>query len=386
MPRAMYLATTILLLLVAPADAGPDLAANAALKYWQAFTTLPRFAADEQDKLMAECLTMPLDTQARGMVTGATYSLDMMHRGAALTRCDWAIGWPDEGLLNRLPYLEGARLLSSLACLRARVRFEDGRSALATKDIVAAMTLGRHISLDGSLPSILTCHAIERRLSETLALYLPRLDAGAMKNLKKDLAALPAGGSLATGVLQEQILETGWLVRKVKEAKDKESVLAFLSDLWGSREESRGLLEDCGGTADGMVKHIEELRSWYPLLAKQMELPLDQFAGEQERAALKLAANPMYKRFVPAIIRCRWRQAEAGVRRALLSTAVAIQIDGRTALKNHPDPLAGGAFEYVAFEGGFELRSKWQPDEKHRSRWNLGRPEPLVLVVGRRAD
>jgi hypothetical protein len=386
MPRAMCLAMTALVVLVgfAPADAGPDLGANAALKYWQAFATLPRFTASEEEKLMAECLTMPLDAQARGLVTKARYSLEMMHRGAALPRCDWAIGWADEGLGNRLPYLEGARLLSSLASLRARVRFEEGHSVEATKDILAAMTMGRHASLDGSLPSILTGYAIERRLSETLALYLPRLDAGTMKDLKKRLGALPAGGSLATGVREEQILETGWFVRRVKEAKDKASVLAFLSELWNSPEEGRAMLEDCGGTSAGVVKYTEELLSWYPQLAKQMELPLDQFEKEQERAAITLAANPMYKRFVPAIIRCRWLQAQAEVRRALLSAALAVQLDGRATLKDRADPVVGGQFEYVAFEGGFELRSKWLLDDKQRSKWNLGRPEPLVLSIGRR--
>ena len=114
-----------------------------------------------------------------------------------------------------------------------------------------------------------------------------------------------------------------------------------------------------------------------------MDLPLDQFEKEQEVAALKLAANPMYKRFVPAIVRCRWLEAQAQVRRSLLSAAVAVQLDGRAALKNHTDPVIGGSFDYVGFEGGFELRSKWLLDEKPRSKWYLP-SEPLVLLVGRR--
>jgi hypothetical protein len=71
--------------------------------------------------------------------------------------------------------------------------------------------------------------------------------------------ALPAGGSLATAVRQEQILETGWYVRKVNAAKDREAALAVLSQLWGSREEARVLLEECGGTAAGLVKYTEEV-------------------------------------------------------------------------------------------------------------------------------
>jgi hypothetical protein len=91
----------------------------------------------------------------------------------------------------------------------------------------------------------------------------------------------------------------------------------------------------------------------------------------------------MYKRWVPGILRCRWHKAQADVRRALLSAAVAVQLDGRDALKHHPDPMAGGPFHHVAFKGGFELRSKWKLDEKLRSKWVLDRPETLVLTVGR---
>jgi hypothetical protein len=115
-----------------------------------------------------------------------------------------------------------------------------------------------------------------------------------------------------------------------------------------------------------------------------MELPLDQFEKEQERAATRFAANPMYKRFVPAILRCRWDKAQADVRRALLSAALAVQLDGRDALKNHPDPVAGGPFDYVAFKGGFELRSKWKLDEKPHSTSGLDPRQKLVLIVGQR--
>jgi hypothetical protein len=386
MLRAMGLATTVFVLWgPEPVGAGSDLAANAALKYWQAITTLPRFTAAEHDQLTAECLTMPLDAGARRMVAEAGYALDMVHRGAALPRCDWAIGWPDEGIGNRLPYLEGATLLSSLACLRARVRFEEGQNALGVADILAAMTLSRHTTWDGSLPSLVTCYANERRLSETLALNLARLDAQTIKDLTKRLGALPAGGSLATGVRQEQLLESGWFVRKVREAKDRDSLLAFLGRMCNnSRDEGRALLDACGGTAAGVIKRTEEVRAWYPVLAKHMDLPLDQFAKEQNQAARRLGANPMYKMWAPPIISCRWRQAEADIRRALLSAAVAVQEGGIHTLKTHPDPVLGGPFEYVPFAGGFELRSKWRPDEKSLAKWYLGRPEPLVLMVGRR--
>src|SRR5262249_53060435 len=102
--------------------------------------------------------------------------------------------------------------------------------------------------------------------------------------------------------------------------------------------------------------------------------PPDQVAKEFEREEKKLAGNPVYQVFAPVLHNVRSRQAQAEVRRALLSAAVAVRLDGRDALERHPDPVAGGPFEYVPFEGGFELRSTWKPDPA----------EPLVLTVGRR--
>src|SRR5262249_23245203 len=133
MLRALRLTTFILILPSghASADVSTDLGANAALKYWQAFATLPKFTDAEQSRLMAEDLTMPVDAQARESVGKAEYALRMMHHGARLPRCDWGIGWEEDGVEVLLPQMTAARVLSSLACLRARIRFADGHGAEA---------------------------------------------------------------------------------------------------------------------------------------------------------------------------------------------------------------------------------------------------------------
>src|SRR5438477_4090217 len=107
MLRALCLA---MILLVFPlgatfADAPPDLGANAALKYWQAFATLPKFTDAEQTRLMAEHLTMPLDAQAKQTMSRAEYALRMMHHGARLPRCDWGNGWEEDGVEVLLPQM-----------------------------------------------------------------------------------------------------------------------------------------------------------------------------------------------------------------------------------------------------------------------------------------
>jgi hypothetical protein len=384
MLRALGLTMAVLLLPhgYASADAPPDLAANAALKYWQAFATLPKFSNEEGQKLNAECLTMTLDAHAREVVTKAEYALLMTRHGAALPRCEWAVGF-EEGIYARLPHAPAAREISSLLCLRARLRFEEGRNAEAIDDILTGMTLGRHISQNGTLIVLYVGYAIEHRLSEALALNLPKLDAAMAKGLKTRLDALPPGGSSAQALRLEEKFGLDWFVRTVKETKDTESLLTILGPLFHTegvarlspeeRANGRAFLEACGGTTAGMLKMAEEVRPSYELMAKKLGLPPDEFDKEFARETKKQASNPVFKLIFAAIHRGRHQQARVDVRRALLSAAVAVQIDGRDALKDHPDPVVGGPFDYTAFDGGFELGSKWKPEDK-----------PLALTVGRR--
>jgi hypothetical protein len=378
---------------VAQAAAPVNLGENAALKYWQAFATLPRFTDAEQKKIAAECLTMPLDAQARQFVTRAAYSLQMLHRGAAQPRCDWGLSWEEQGIDVRLPQGNGARALANLAFLRARLRFDEGHNADAIDDIVAAMTLARHSSRDTINIMLLVGYAIEHRAIEALAQSLPRLDAATIRALKKRLDALPPSTTAAAALKVEEQFALEWFVRKVKEAKDAKSLIALLgqctdSDIKArdSAERGRIFLEKCGGTAAGVLAAAGEVRASYALMAKKLDLPLEQFAREYDQEVKKRAGNMVFRVLFPAIDRVRLLQLRADLRRALLSAALAVQLDGKDALKKHPDPVVGGSFEHIAFKGGFELRSKWKLDEKLRSQWKLDKrfDEPLTLVVGTR--
>ena len=174
-----------------------------------------------------------------------------------------------------------------------------------------------------------------------------------------------------------------WLIRKIKEQKDKESLLAFVSSFCSrrgdspeqSRERGRAFLEECGGTVDGVLKMAEETRPCYTLDGEDAGTTAGS-VREGIRARDEEASRQ--SRVQDVLSRCfqhlRRSQARADVRRALLATALDVQLDGPDALKNHPDPVVGGPFELVAFEGGFELRSKFKPTDD----------KPWVLIVGQR--
>ena len=382
MLRAMFLSIALLVVpfrcCCAEVPLNPD--ENAALKYWQAFSQLPKFTDAEVQKLGPESLTMPLDAHARDILAKSEYALRMMHRGSAMPRCHWGISYED-GINVLLPHLQAARLLSSVAGLRARLRFADGQSAEAVDDVVAAIGLGRHVSGDGSLLAVLVGYAIEQRMNEMLALHLPKLDAPMIKDFKARLGMLPPGGTPAVATLKCEEATLDWFIRQVKETNGQEGLFELMKPFFISEsevprpdvtEKARAFVDECGGNAAGVIKFAEEVRPSYRLLAKSLELPLDQFEQQFEQEKKRQSGNPVFKVFFPALAKVRQAQARIDVRRALLLAALDVQLSGREALKNHSDPVAGGSFDYVAFDGGFEVRSKFKQDDK-----------PLVLTVGR---
>jgi len=172
-----------------------------------------------------------------------------------------------------------------------------------------------------------------------------------------------------------------WFIRKVRGTKDKESLLAFLGWVGISEgkdrdvgEKARAFLQECGGTAEGTIKFAEEALPCYAATAKMLDLPLDEFEKEFQGESTRHAGNPVYRVFFPALGKARQSKALADVRQALLSAAIAVQLDGRDALKDYTDPVVGGQFEYSPFQGGFELRSKFKGTGA----------KPVTLTIGRR--
>jgi hypothetical protein len=381
MLRALCLATVSLGVFMgaAAADIPTPPSANAALKYWQAFATLPQLSDAEVQRLNSECLTMPLDGQVLDVVGRADYALRMLRLGAALPRCEWGIGL-EEGVYTRLPQVTAAWTLSSLACLRARKGFEEGRSADAVEDVVAAWTLGRHASLEGGFVALLVGYQVEHRMIETVAPYLPALDPATVKDLRSRFATLPPFRSQANALRSDEGRTLDWLVLKVKGTKDRQGLLdllAWVDAAEGSERDSaakaRAFLDACGGTAEGLIKLADEVRPSYTTLAEKISLPPEQFDKEFEREAVKQARNPVFKAFLSVLPKLRRAQARADVRRTLFDAAIDIRLNGHEALKDHPDPVTGAPCEYAGFPGGFELRSAYTQDGK-----------PLALTVGRR--
>ena len=393
MLRALSLFIVVLVspLSMAFADPGPDLGANAALKYWQAFAQLPKLPLAESEKLNAECLTMPLDDQVRGLLSKADYALEMMHYGAIQPNCDWGIAY-EPGVATRLPQAQASRELSALACLRARMRFKEGRTADAVDDLVDCLTLSRHISVGSVSIMVLVGYSIENRAIQVLAHDLPKLNPEMLRSLAKRLDGLPQGGSQASALpLEERSFEIS-LVRPMKQVKDKEGLVNLLSQIVvseGNAETSRDraskLLDECGGTAEGVLAHVAALHESYAKMTQMAAMPLDRCVEAWEREKQAQASNAVFNVFAGLVPMIRWRQLQAETRMALLRAAMAVQLEGARALGNRSDPINNEPFVQVPFiDGGFELRTKQGLKDDLRAKLKLDEKskEPLTLTVG----
>ena len=250
------------------------------------------------------------------------------------------------------------------------------------------MTLSRHISNDGLLIAVLLGYSLEQRVVETLAFSLPRLDASTVSELKTRLDAVPAGESLAAAMKLEERFTLDWFARETRNASAKGGLLPFLSEFCDGPGKGRAFLDGCGGDLEGVLRRVEQTRSCYQQLATKLDLPPDRFKSEFHREAERQAGNPVFTQLFPDLRKVPWAFARARVRRALLGAALAVRVGGPDVLKDHPDPVVGGPFDYVPVAGGFELRSRLKMDERVSVRFQSDESfnKPVVLTVGPRGQ
>jgi hypothetical protein len=234
------------------------------------------------------------------------------------------------------------------------------------------MTLARHLSLDGSLASLFIGHTLERMPAEILVRQLPRLDAAALTGLAARLEALPAGGDLGSAFVNEEKSGVDWLVREVRAATGRDDLLRRLATLPALKDRAPEFLEACGGTAEGVVRRVDEMRPYRRSWARKLALPRDRFEKEVAPDVAEVTrSNPVCRLLMPQPAMLRHAEAVRQTERALLRAAVAVQRDGPAALARHPDPYDGKPFGHTPTAGGLRLTSRLE----HRG-------SPVALKIG----
>ena len=207
---------------------------------------------------------------------------------------------------------------------------------------------------------------------------------GSSRSLRTRLDALPAGMNTAMATETEETFFLDWFIRKAKGAKDKETLVTAVrlhqpgtgGETPRLREQGprihRGMWGHPGGRAPSRGGDAGELQ------ADRRDAGPAAGSIREGSSRAKGRSNPPTRSTRSSSRRSSTCVApRRGSRNAaLLMTALAVQLDGRDALKDHPDPIVGGTFEYVPIPDGFELRSKFQARDN----------KPVTLTVGRQKN
>jgi hypothetical protein len=347
---------------------------NAALRYWQAFSQLPKLD-ERQEKLMAEPGGGTSEDAARREASGKD-ALLYLHRGAAIGSCDWGLHRED-GPYLLLPHLGKGRDLARLACLKARGDFARGDGAAGVREVGDTIVMGRHLSSDlTAIISYLVQLAVERTAIEAVAPHLAGLDPAALDRLDKRLASLPPGGTLEQCMAVERDSFLEWAVSHLRQMNDqdpwKERVLGPFTANESQQEKDKidRVVAACGGTREGVLRQFEAMRPLYEELGRILRLPRDEFRAKFADLQERAKSNPVAAEVLPSMTRVYDRDAAGRTRMTLLRAAIAVVRNGPDKARDFKD-AAGNPPEYAATADGFELRSKVVDDDK-----------PVTLKVG----
>jgi len=362
--------------LAQPAGGKPDLGANAALKYWQAFGLLPTLDK-EQQKLLENWQKAPLDAAALKLIDRSSMSRLYLHRAAKLPRCDWSLDYQD-GIDLVMPHLGKARMLASLTALDARHAFTQSDWQAGSDNVIALLAMAHHLESEPVfIIQYLVGYAIEAVAIQTAAPYLPELKSVLPGPASTAIDRLRTGAKVPQMVLKEKQIGAEWFLGELKKAEQQKK--GSWQEVWkrvlappAEGQPPDPNLVKSATTFEQAVKRIEDLLPLYDDLAKVAALPWKEFDAQYPEFVKKAkAASPLAGYVLPNVGHLMPAVRRTETQREMLLAALAVVQGGPDKLKAFRDPYGDGPFEYKALEKGFELRSKL-----------MVRGEPFTLTVG----
>lgn len=336
---------------------------NAAVKYLRADASLRQSYALPPDAttILQKALASPLNVEDEKLVTAADDALVEFHHGAALQRCDWVMSTED-GPLTNTAHRGAIKELIAVAEIRSRLRFRDGNTPGAMDDVLAAMAAARHLSVDGSLASVLFAYKLENSITGILVQNLYQFSSAQLHELASGLNTLPAGSNLGDALVAEKLSRNEFLAITQNTKNRDELIDRLLHDI-PVLQSNRGLaveiVDGCGGSVQGFVNCVDQQHLFYASWAPRFALPPKEFESAYKVEFDQLSkTNSVARQFTPALPRFRWAEAYEQTRRSLLRAAIAVRLDGPEALNQDVDPFDKKPFTYRAVDGGFQLESR----------------------------
>lgn len=336
---------------------------NAAVKYLRADASLRQsypLPPDPSAKLQ-KALESPLDVEDEKLVAAADEALVEFRHGATIKRCDWGTS-AEDGPLANTAHRGAIKELVAVAEIRARLRFRDGDIPGAMDDVLAAMAAARHLSVDGSLASVLFAYRLEDSVTGVLVKNLIQFSPAQLHGLEIGLDALPSGSNLSTAFQSEKLARND-LLSIVQDSKTREELIEQLVHkipaLHSNTVLAAEIVDGCGGSVKGYITCVDQQHFFYAAWAPRFALTPEEFEKAYKSEFGEFSkTNPVIREFTPALPRFRWAESYEQTRRVLLHTAIAVQLDGPKVLNQHLDPYDQKPFTYAAFAGSFQLQSR----------------------------
>lgn len=354
----------------------PDLGANAAVKYWQAFAFLPPLDK-AQDKILEDWNKVPLDAAALSLLDASRRSLEYFHRGARLSRCDWSLNYED-GIGLLLPQGPKAIILARLAALDARRQFEEGHGEAGWQDVTDLLRLARHVGTGPLFILRMVAMRIETMAIDAASPYLLSVKTKLPKDASAALDSLPPWPTLAEMIETEKQVGAVWMIKAMKEAehRQKGSWRTVWNQVLGAPGDGEVIDRNVAQSAQSFeqaIKILENILPLYDELARICALPPKEFDARYAEFTKKVEATgkpsgymlPNVGRVIPIE-----RRNEAQL--AMLKAGIAVIQGGQGKLKTTKDPFGDGPIGYRPLRNGFELTSKL-----------VFKGQPVTLRVGK---
>jgi hypothetical protein len=341
---------------------------NAAVQYLRADVALHQaYPLPPQAWVKLEqALEEPLSAEDEKLAAAASEALAELQHGANSKICDWQIS-AEDGALANTAHRGAVMELVAVSALRARIRLRDGNDNGAIADLLAAYAAARHLSLDGSIASVLIGYKLEREVTAVLQNAIALLTPAELEMLESGLAALPQGSSMQNAITAEK-LNRNDLAGIIGHAHTRDELVSRMAEipfLANDRAKAQEVVDGCGGSLAGVMNCIDKQRAFYEKWTANFGLPPETFQQQYDPDyASASVGNPILERFTPMLSRFRWAEAYNNTRRALLHAAIAVQWGGVKELSRYPDPSNDRPFNYTQSANGFVLESSLKENGK----------------------
>jgi hypothetical protein len=315
---------------------------------------------------LEQALEEPLSAEDEKLVAAASESLTEFQHGAKSKLCDWQ-GNAEDGPFANTGHRGAVMELVAVSALRARVRLRDGDDNGAIADLLAAYAAARHLSVDGSIASVLIGYKLEREITAVLQNAMALLTPAELETLASGLAGLPPGSTMQNAIAAEKLKrdDLAGIIGNAHTHDELVSRVAGIPSLANDRAKAQELVDGCGGSLAGVMNCIDKQRTFYEKWITNFGLPPETFQQQYDPDYARASfGNPILERFTPMLSRFRWAEAYNNTRRALLHTAVAVQRGGAKELSRYPEPSNGRPFNYTQLANGFVLESSLKENGK----------------------